>query len=389
MDWVFPEINHIDQVLKAIENDKNFIVVSKPGYKVINYVLIGNDTFPNITSEEDALRRECRGIVFNENGRVISRRFHKFFNLNEREETNHEVIEWDKPHVVLEKIDGSMVAPFELDDGKIIWGTKMGETDFSHPITSYVEKNPQYGVFASWAIANGLTPIFEWVSTKQRIVLGYPEDKLILIALRGNVTGFYVPYNRMVDLGKQFGLPVVKAHQVDLSSGKHHDFINKLSKEENTEGVVIRFDNGHMIKIKTEWYVRLHKTKEAISVERYLVELILNNQLDDLIPFMLEDDKNKTLQYQNSILNRVDFVTNLVKEVVIENKNSTKKEYALKTDNDLYSKILRNFVFKFFGNDNYDEIKSYVIDYVKKHCTSGSRFDTLKEWFFEGVNLND
>lgn len=57
-----------------------------------------------------AIRRELRGLIFSaKDGTVISRRFHKFFNVGELPETQPEKIDMKVPFVVLEKLDGSMI----------------------------------------------------------------------------------------------------------------------------------------------------------------------------------------------------------------------------------------------------------------------------------------
>jgi RNA ligase len=76
-------------------------------------------TFPRVISACDAIRRECRGLVFDKNGWILARRFHKFFNLNEREETLARNVDFSKPHSVLAKIDGSMISPVIIN-GEII-----------------------------------------------------------------------------------------------------------------------------------------------------------------------------------------------------------------------------------------------------------------------------
>lgn len=90
-------------------------------------------------------------------------------------------------------VHNSMITPIPVD-GNIRWGTKMGVTDVALGAEEFVAKNPQYQELAKWCIQNKKTPIFEWVSRKQRIVIDYEEDNLILIAIRDNVTGEYMPY---------------------------------------------------------------------------------------------------------------------------------------------------------------------------------------------------
>ena len=82
MDYKFPEIRHIDDVLPAIEGRSEFIVADKGDYKVINYVVDTGETF----SRADPLwemRRECRGLIFDRSGFIASRPFHKFANFGQ------------------------------------------------------------------------------------------------------------------------------------------------------------------------------------------------------------------------------------------------------------------------------------------------------------------
>jgi len=55
----------------------------------------------------------------------------------------------------------------------------------------FIAQNPQYIDFARDCIGEGYTPIFEWCSNKNRIVLDYPEDQLILTSVRHMITGEY------------------------------------------------------------------------------------------------------------------------------------------------------------------------------------------------------
>jgi RNA ligase len=193
MNYIFPTIRHIDDVLPHIEGREEFVVAERDFGTVINYVVAMADTF-NMSGPDDltgAIRRECRGIIFDRDGNLMSRPFHKFFNVNEREETQAHVVDMSQPHVVMEKRDGSMVRPI-LVDGYIRWASKMGITSVGMQAEEFVAKNIKYKNFASWCIKEGLTPIFEWTSPFNQIVLPYEEENLTLLAVRDNVTGVYV-----------------------------------------------------------------------------------------------------------------------------------------------------------------------------------------------------
>src|SRR4051812_25344280 len=113
----FPTIRHIEDVLPHIEGRSEFAVKRRDGYTAIDYNFAGADTF------NEPIRRECRGIKFDADGRIIGRPYHKFFNLGEKPETQSHVIDWSAGHVILEKLDGSMVHP-ALVGGEILWMTR-------------------------------------------------------------------------------------------------------------------------------------------------------------------------------------------------------------------------------------------------------------------------
>ena len=216
MKFEFPIINHINDVLPAIEGRSEFIVAERDGYKVVNYVVSMTDTFPNIMLCENKhsgklgpafypedhhaiIRRECRGIIFDTDGNILARRLHKFFNINEREETQIDNVDFSRPHVILEKLDGSMITPIKIGDN-IRWGTKMGLTDVAKPVEEFVKKTPKYEDFVRHIISLDKTAIFEWCSRSQRIVIDYPVDRLVLTAIRNNVTGEYDSIKGMYSL---------------------------------------------------------------------------------------------------------------------------------------------------------------------------------------------
>ncbi len=81
MNYCFPEICHINDVLPHIEGRDEFVVAEREGYTVVNYVVAMADTF-DMTGPDDlggAIRRECRGLIFGPDGALMSRPFHKFF----------------------------------------------------------------------------------------------------------------------------------------------------------------------------------------------------------------------------------------------------------------------------------------------------------------------
>jgi RNA ligase len=186
----------LSQVLTAIADCPEIIVAQRPWGTVVNYMMITGTTFPEVVSVNDAIRREGRGMIFCPNsGRIVRRPLHKFWNINEKSETQLENLRFDVPHAVYTKMDGSMLAPFEVQHGSGIvrWGTRMGITDVALAAEEFVKNNPNYQSFAEWCISQDITPIFEFTSPGQyKIVVDYDKPMMTLLAARHMITGEYL-----------------------------------------------------------------------------------------------------------------------------------------------------------------------------------------------------
>ena len=89
MNYDFPEIKTIQDVLPHIEGCTEFRVMEKDWYSVVNYMVSLEETFRWDSDDPvgSTVRRECRGLIFNREGELVSRPYHKFFNVGEKEET--------------------------------------------------------------------------------------------------------------------------------------------------------------------------------------------------------------------------------------------------------------------------------------------------------------
>lgn len=381
MNYDFPIINNISDVLPAIEGRDEFVVAVKEGYTVINYNVMMADTF------DCNIRRECRGIIFDTaTGDIIRRPFHKFFNVNEREETQDHVVDLSRPHAILDKLDGSMIAPF-IVNGQMIWGTKMGATDVAKPVEEFVKNNPNYQFLAEEAISNGYTPIFEWCSRKQRIVLDYQEDQLILTAVRNMTTGKYAFFKAWSHL-----VPVVRTWDVGLEMDNKtmKSFVSYVRDLEDLEGFVVRFDDGHMIKLKCDWYVQIHKAKEAILQDRNIVELILDEKLDDIKAHLPAEDRDRLTQFEsdfNLAVNKA--VTGVVLVLnTIRYMGHDRKTFALNYSHNVDGYV-RPIVFKNFDDElSAQKIDADVRNTIRNNLTKTIKYEAIRDVWFNGVVFN-
>lgn len=371
---MYPIINHINDVLPAIEGRKEFSVKEKDGYTVINYNVVMEDTFPTPnTKDEDLnnlyrLRRECRGIIFDsETGLLLRRPWHKFFNINERPETSN--IDMSQEHVMLDKLDGSMISPFVVDN-EVIWGSKAGDgTEVSNQVIKYLHDSTlldyyNYIIFTYY----DYTFLFEWCSPNSRIVIPYEEENLVLCGIRHNLTGQY--YNFEVLKGHFSSLfPVVKQYE-----GMTLDAIKTLEGE---EGRVLVFDHG-MYKTKSDWYLQLHKGKEYLQFEKYMWQMVLNDTIDDFIPLMKDFvPSEKIYRFESDLWEAIHSIADELTWVVIEakdNLNCSKKKFALEYI-PKFSKAKAGLLFSIWDDNNpFDVVK----DYIQRNTTTAAKLEQAK-----------
>ena len=383
MNYKFPIIRHIDDVLPHIEGRSEFIVAEREDYDVINYVVQTQHTFdmyPNgfrsgrIVQYDygGAIRRECRGLIFYKDGTLMSRPFHKFFNVNERDETQAYEIDLSQPHVVMEKMDGSMIRPL-IVDGYLRLGTKMGVTDVAMQAEEWLAK--QYYEYKEWlynCVVDGVTPLFEWVSSNNKIVLDYKEDNLVYLGTRDNASGKYVMDKSCpFDTVPQYG-------SVDVSLS---EYVDRQRVMENREGDIIRFASGHMAKIKNDWYVRIHKVMDKIRFDRNIVALILNEELDDALAMLPKNEADRVREFESKFATQLeskvldyDRYWNLVVASGLDRKAYAQEWMPTIKGNDPFAPA---YVFgRFQGKDG----RQMILDCIEKGIGTNTKWDDCAVW---------
>ena len=364
MNYEFPVIQHINDVLPAIEGDASFAVTEKEDLIFINYRKMGTDVFPEFVMEDSenrlvkrsnlyaALRRECRGIAFSaKTGEIVSRPFHKFFNADERESTTDIDISGD--HMKLEKLDGSMIRPL-IVNGELRWGTKAGVTDVGMLAETWVTDYPQYEILAHACIFGNVTPLFEFCSEGNKIVLDYAEPHMTLLALRCNHTGEYLPYKNVRHMAHSHNIPVVRPVAYVHADADTQSMLDVVRGNYDVEGIVIVFPNGHMVKVKSSWYVKAHRAKDLLASERNVLKLLRDEELDDILPVILVEDRNRLEDYVDSFNFAVQAVGKRVFRTYLRMRDTyeTKKDFALSGED--MSGLMRSAVFSLWDIEVHD-----------------------------------
>lgn len=304
-------VSEIDQYLDAAFYESKFVV---DGYNIsiFNYRLASYKDF------SDNLAWEMRGLtyVFDKDGTYKTYRLlHKFFNLNQVEETQYSVVKDRKVKSVYSKEDGSVGSFIRLPNGKVVAKSKMSfESEQALGMLSIYNNNDEIKIFVDWSLDNDLVAVFEYVAPHNRIVLRYAKEELILLRLRDNNTGEYLDLEDYKDKIGSIRTAVKYNYTLD-------ELVDMCKSVEDIEGWVVDLD-GLFVKMKTAWYFSLHGLlTDDLYRENRLIAYILDEQIDDVMAQIPEEDKESHI--------RVDRIIAAVTKEVDRRVNSIMKDYEV------------------------------------------------------------
>lgn len=354
---MFPIITKLADLLPHIEGNKQIRVKldEDTGHTVVCYMVQDEDTFAE-DGASAAFAREARGITFGPDGKISARTLHKFFNVGERADTQPAHLNWTDVERIMEKRDGSMVTPVWVN-GNLTFKTKKSFSTKEAALALEVCRATTDGVaFCLKMAEQGLTPTFEITSPRYPIVVLYEKDELTLLHVRENRTGRYLTQSELEKLGSPFPLVpnIINEFMVDMEMGCFCDpYVSWSSLEAaamactGIEGWVIQFKSGGMVKLKTDWYNRLH---HAVTFVRWrdIARSVVADQADDLKgAFTLTGRPiDPILHVERIIGSKLRIVENTVELHVMNGKalNRTAKDMALAfKDHELFGLVMRAF----------------------------------------------
>lgn len=273
------------------------------------YEITANDLW----NADNGFFLECRSVVINlEKEEIVIAPFRKFRNLNECPENDIKVVTEEiknaKSVEITNKLDGSMQC-VHWYDGKI-----------------FMTGSQALSLEKSWRLADGfkmldgrnkcmalnnpnLTFIYEYISLADAHVVKYTKEQegLYLIGIRDVTTGKQFPYKKVQEYATRYGVPMTEIYDKSFS-----EIIEEVKtiKSEEQEGFVVNID-GHMIKVKGDDYIKIHRVLSQISSINLIIESVAENKVDDLIGKVPEAYRERV-----RIIERI--VHNYIKEVDAE-----------------------------------------------------------------------
>lgn len=259
----------------------------------------------------DDVTLHTRGLIFNrDTGDIIARPWKKFFNHSQEEAddlNNANNIE------VTDKMDGSLIIGWRDRSGTLRASTKGSFASEMVPIAEDILSGYNTDIDPDW------TPLFEVIYPENRIVVNYRDTRdLFALGAVNIATGEIVgPHD---DVLANWNGPRTKTF-----TASSLDEVLSMSPRDNAEGVIVRDrDNGGMIKIKQEDYIKLHRVATnvtTLNIWDHLQDGTINEMIE-VTPDELYDDLHDHI---NKFTNRHEEIKN----EIIENRNKFLSEIGV------------------------------------------------------------
>lgn len=328
-----------DDLMALCESNEAFYFVDQKRegvtYRVFTYRLASYTDFQN----RNAI--ECRGHTFRQDtdwfGQPVwilaSLPMQKFFNYGEHVGWGTEM-DLNTMELVMDKADGSLISTVEDHNGGWFLKSKTSFNSAQAQAAMRLVKTPAYADFALEIekFTNcGFTVNMEYVAPDNQIVVCYKEEALVVLNIRNRATGEYVP-DEVVR--KAFPDHAVKSHPIPTDAAK---FMVEAEALKGIEGFVIKLANGLMFKHKTEAYCILHHLKDSINSPKRLWEACVMETSDDLRALFKDDPLSiaKIVDMEEKAAKIYSHVHKTVNDFYIENKDLSRKDYAIKGQSEL------------------------------------------------------
>lgn len=341
---------------------KDFILDDK-SYRIFNYRLASYSDF----LLPSAL--ECRGIMFEVDKdynyvNLVCRPMKKFFNVNENLFTSDLELSNRTIANIYEKADGSLISTF-LHNGSLRLKSKMtldGEQVVAATKWLNLPCNELFKKALHKLALDNYTVNLEWVSPLNRIVLLYPEPKLVVLNIRHNYTGEYLRI--LSNLNYILEKYLIKEVHCDNSKIDIESFINNIPNMIDIEGFVIVLKGEQRIKIKTLDYLRKHKCKESVDNAKALIENILYESIDDVKSLFVDNEfiLNRIKEFENIVIPKYNHIDNTINLFYNSNKNLSRKDYAIKGISEL-GNLFHLAMNLYLGKEA--DIKEFCMKYYK------------------------
>jgi len=321
--------------------------------------------YDQIESKAGPLVNECRGLILGKRGAalqtdqvigtdpvgetyVMARPFNRFFNLGD---FNAAPADMDDPDTIFfEKLDGTCCILYfnpELEAWHVAtrsvpmadvnisgWGDMTFRLLFEKALRetlAVTEMVSDLVVFNNWTsqLDKEFTYCLELTTPMNRIVVQYPDYRVHLTGMRHTNSGkefSIIPFAASTF----FGVPVCPFHKIN-NLQELLTFVGSKSPFEQ-EGVVVCDKHFNRVKCKSLAYLAYNKVRDSsANSPRAVMELILSEKLDDVMPVLEVHIQEKAVKMQDGLRNLIHSVDAMYEEILPLSKgtDNDRKAFAL------------------------------------------------------------
>ena len=328
-------------------------------------------------TDKDSPYRECRSVVIDlEKEELVTCGFRKFFNLNEVEENMLEAVT-DKIKTatvfeVADKLDGSMqnarwynnsvfmTGSMALDE-KESWRLENGKSLLTESYNCMME-DYKY-----------LTFTFEYISDKNPHVVSYTseDEGLYLIGARSVLNGYQLTYKEIREIASNYdGVKIVEIENKTLD--ELLELMKNLSANQK-EGWVINVDN-HLIKIKCDDYVNIHRILDRVASVNVVIESIADGYYDDLLSKVPENYRDRVEVISDKVFEYTNTMNHLINKYYKQAPKDDKKNFMVWVNSNVPKQaqpyVRNKYLNKPYnllkaGKDGYKKINALELEWVK------------------------
>lgn len=207
-------------------------------------------TYGNHCKDWNVITTNSRGNIYNRRtAEIVAQPFPKFFNMNEKVETEERNLPWHDGFRIFKKQDGWLGILYR-DDGQHRIATRGSFKSVGAVwATEFLKK------YDLTYLPDEVTLIFELICPATHIVVDYGDrEDLVLLAAYNRHTGEEYDWQHVEDWSDQFGFTLTESYDRNWLGYCRGQL--KTVPGSELEGFVIRFNNGLRVKIKSEDYFR-------------------------------------------------------------------------------------------------------------------------------------
>lgn len=295
--------------------------------------------YDQIESKAGPMVNQCRGLILAANplkplqdGQVngedpvgettiMARPFERFFNLGD---SNAAPVDMNHPETVFfEKLDGTLCILYfdpeqeewhiatravpEADKNINGWDDltfrKLFEVALRDVCSSPFTHPGDF--FQHWTglLDRSKTYMFELCTPQNRIVVEYKTNMVFLLGIRDTQTGVETDITGIsdqMDIRSLYGVPTCPFHSL-ANMEELLKFVGSKPPFEQ-EGVVVRDKDGNRVKVKSMAYMAYNRVRDSTANSpRAVLELILSEQLDDVLPVLEPHMQRKATELQEKV----------------------------------------------------------------------------------------